>query len=509
VDSSKSERELGYGRWGYALIWAVCVVRWVYLASGRIELSEDEAYQWLWSKHWALSYYSKPPLIAWSHGLGTALWGDVEFGLRFLSPLLTALGLTVLLCFLSREACPRAGFWLVMAATVTPLLGVGAILMTVDPLNVFFWTLAMVAGYYALQRDCWKWWGLAGLAMGFGFLSKYTALFQWLSFAICLVSSAEAKRAWRRPGLYLALGIQALFFLPVLWWNHHHGWITLTHLHERAGLDRAWTFTTRFLVDFLVVEPLLLHPLFFAGMVGAALFVMRKPPRRALETYLLIMGAPIFLFYLVYTLRARVQPNWIAPSILPLLALMAVYWERRDREGAKWVGLAGKIGVAALILPLMLAHDTDLIAKFTGIALPAKADPLRRLRGWSEMARLVDTEKRRLEADGAPWFVIGEHYGTTSLLSFYTPGARGKESSERGIFFRSSDVPLNQFYFWPGYRDRKGQNALFVQQVKEPHEPPPSLVAEFEAVTDLGVREVLYGGRVFHRIQLFACRRLQ
>ena len=26
--------------------------------------SEDEAYQWLWSKHLALSYYSKPPMIA-------------------------------------------------------------------------------------------------------------------------------------------------------------------------------------------------------------------------------------------------------------------------------------------------------------------------------------------------------------------------------------------------------------------------------------------------------------
>jgi hypothetical protein len=35
-----------------------------HLASGIIELSEDEAYQWVWSKHLAMSYYSKPPMIA-------------------------------------------------------------------------------------------------------------------------------------------------------------------------------------------------------------------------------------------------------------------------------------------------------------------------------------------------------------------------------------------------------------------------------------------------------------
>ena len=40
------------------------IASWGYLASGTIQLSQDEAYQWVWSKHLALSYYSKPPGIA-------------------------------------------------------------------------------------------------------------------------------------------------------------------------------------------------------------------------------------------------------------------------------------------------------------------------------------------------------------------------------------------------------------------------------------------------------------
>jgi len=56
-------------RWmmlGYVLIVASFVVQLVYLSAGKIELSEDEAYQWTWSKHLALSYYSKPPFIAYA-----------------------------------------------------------------------------------------------------------------------------------------------------------------------------------------------------------------------------------------------------------------------------------------------------------------------------------------------------------------------------------------------------------------------------------------------------------
>jgi 4-amino-4-deoxy-L-arabinose transferase-like glycosyltransferase len=57
--------EQSYLRLGYLVIGAVLLGRLLYLASGKIELSEDEAYQWLWSKHLALSYYSKPPMIAY------------------------------------------------------------------------------------------------------------------------------------------------------------------------------------------------------------------------------------------------------------------------------------------------------------------------------------------------------------------------------------------------------------------------------------------------------------
>ncbi len=138
-------------RLGYIWIALGLLARLVYIASGTIQLSEDEAYQWLWSKHLALSYYSKPPLIAYTQFLGTLMWGDTAFGVRFFSPVIAAVIGLLMLRFFAREVNARAGFFLLLIITATPLMSVGAVLMTIDPLSVLFWTAAMLAGWRAVQ----------------------------------------------------------------------------------------------------------------------------------------------------------------------------------------------------------------------------------------------------------------------------------------------------------------------------------------------------------------------
>ena len=140
-------------------------------------MSQDEAYQWVWSKHPALSYYSKPPAIAFIQFARTSIFGDTAFGVRFFSPLFAAVTSLLLLRFLAREVGARLSFWLLLVATATPLLGLGTILMTVDPPLVLCWTWAMIAGWRAAQPDGkTRDWLVVGLAMGLGFLCKYTAV---------------------------------------------------------------------------------------------------------------------------------------------------------------------------------------------------------------------------------------------------------------------------------------------------------------------------------------------
>src|SRR5215469_10179488 len=120
--------------WGYLLIGGLLIWRLYYIASGLIEVSQDEALFWLQSKHLALSYYSKPPMTALTILLGTSLFGSNDLGVRFFAPVISAILGMVCLRFCARELNARAGFALALITSATPLLLVGSCLMTIDPL---------------------------------------------------------------------------------------------------------------------------------------------------------------------------------------------------------------------------------------------------------------------------------------------------------------------------------------------------------------------------------------
>lgn len=501
------------------------------MAGDIIQLSEDEAYQWLWSKRPALSYYSKPPLIAWSHWVSTHLWGDTHFGVRFFAPLIGAvLGLTLLRFLAGWIGARGAVLFLLMVAT-TPLLAVGSTLMTVDPWNVLFWTLAMIAGWRASgaegrTRD-WLW---VGLWMGLGSLSKYTALIQWLSWIVWFAIWPPARAHLRRPGPYLALVVNAVCLLPPLIWNWQHDWVTVRHVAEDANVGQPWHFTLRYLGEFLAGEAALWNPIWFAAMLAAAVGVLRQYRDEPRLLYLLSMGAPVFLIYLAWTLHSRVMLNWIAPSILPLLAMTALYWHLRRPTWRPWHRRAYGIGLGLGLLMLLPMHDSRLIPRATGLVLPLSLDPLHRVRGWRETAELANRERQKLLAEGRPVILIGDHYGITSLMTFYLPEARAGLPDQPIVYCLPTPRPKNQFWFWPGYEQLQGANAIFVQRLKvkvravdwlrsptdprwrwrkpEPRDPPPVLREQFDEVTSLGVFPAVWKGQPQQWVQLYACRNL-
>jgi 4-amino-4-deoxy-L-arabinose transferase-like glycosyltransferase/membrane-associated phospholipid phosphatase len=538
-------------RLGYVVIAAALFARLAFIASSTIELSKDEAYQWLWSKHLALSYYSKPPLIAYTQWLGTHLWGDTAFGVRFFAPVIGATLSLLLLRWMAKLADARTAFCLVLVLLATPLLGVGTTLLTIDPLLVMFWTIAMVLGWRALRQDgtTWHWLGV-GLAVGLAFLSKYTALYQIICFALFFAFRPAARVHLRRPGPWLALAMVGLCMVPVLVWNAQRGWVTLSHVSENASLHQRWRPTLHHLLEFTGAELGLLNPVFFVAALWAMLKFWKlqsesaspQPGRPASGgsepmLYLFCMGGPVFLGHWLYTLHSQVQPNWIAPAVVPMFCLMVLYWGHRWREGAR--GIIGWLrgGVILGLVVVVFAHEPELVGKVLGKPLPPDKDPLRRVRAWQATAEVVRAARARLLAEGKPVFVLVHHYGITGLLSFYLPEARPNPGRKPLVYSVLGPVAENQFFFWPEYRYRnlrKGENAIFVI---EGELPPYSMKAwfrsvltgelgplpgkpkpesflwpvpyEFGSVKDLGVFPVFYRGQIYRWIQLVECRNLR
>jgi hypothetical protein len=406
----------------------------------------------------------------------------------------------------------------------------------------------MIAGWRAIQPGAkiapWLW---TGLWMGLGFLSKYTELFQLVCWVVLFILWKPARAHLRKPGPYLALLVNLLCMTPVILWNQQHHWVTLSHVATNASANKPWHPSFSHIADFtsfLTVEGLLLNPIFYIATIWACFAfwrTMRHDPRLV---YFFSMGAPLFLIYLLFSFHSRILPNWIAPSILPLLCVAAIYWDTRWRLGVRALKAWLIAGLSIGFVAIAFLHETSLIQHLVGRPLPPKVDPLTRVRGYPEMAAVVADAREKVAAEGKPVFIIAGHYGTTGQLSFLIPEARTNVVADPLVYFQTSSNAVNQFYFWPGYEGiRTGQNAIYVRDLGLPplvkgslhnlfmdgwfflwlkgepmghlirEEPDPKhipeiLQQEFDSVKNLGAFPIYYRGRVFHYIQLIECRNL-
>ena len=526
------ESEIEWLHLGYVVIAFGLVARLIYLASGLIGLSEDEAYQWLWSKHLALSYFSKPLGIAFIQRAGTLIGGDTNFGVRFFSPIFAAILSFIVLRFLARETGARTAFWMLIVTLATPLLVAGSVLMTVDSPLVLCWMWAVIAGWRAVQADGkTRDWLVVGLAMGLGFLCKQSEPYQIVCWGIFFALQPSARIHLRKPGPWLALFLFSLFTLPFIIWNARHGWITIHHVGDNAGMNHQWHPTLEYFTDFIGAEFGLLNPVFFIAAIWAAMAFWKRRREKPLWLFLFCMSVPVLLGHLAYSFHSRILPNWIAPTVPPLFCLMAMFWHERQRVIKPFL----TTGLALGIILSAFMYDTDLIGKIIA-KLPGDVDISHRLgRGYPEAASLIENEREKFDPDS---FIIADRYGTTGLYTFYSLPARAAAILGRPLVYCEwSDHPANQFYLWPEYNyleTRQGQNAIYVRRLDPyklehgwiwkwlrhrefdyrdipPLQPaPPDITSHFETVTNLGLFEVkIRDGRIFQRVQIYGCYHLK
>ena len=142
----------------WLFVAALTAIRFSLLAT--TDLSFDEAHYWMWSERLAPAYFSKGPGVAFAIRAGTDLLGANEFGVRFFSPILAA-GTSLLMFYLARRLFgANAGLWGVIALNAIPIFNIGAFLMTIDALSVFFWLGAMFTFWLAVEKSphfSWYW----------------------------------------------------------------------------------------------------------------------------------------------------------------------------------------------------------------------------------------------------------------------------------------------------------------------------------------------------------------
>jgi 4-amino-4-deoxy-L-arabinose transferase-like glycosyltransferase len=491
-------------RWAYwtlgGFLLVVSGLRLWYLQQGYLELSPDEAHYWEWSRRLDWSYYSKGPFVAYLIALSTALGGATELFVRLPAVVLSA-GTTICVFGLVKDLFHDARLALATAMLlhIIPLFAAGALLMTIDPPLVFFWTLMLWLVYRAVSEARPVCWYGAGIALACGLLSKYAMGFLLVSLFLFLATSPRHRGWLRRKEPYLMMAIGLIGFSPVVLWNLRHSAVSLKHVMGQAemhqGLPSHLSLDT--FGEFLGSQALALSPLLFVWMLVAMVVSLREGLRRQDERWLYLFWgwAPTFGLVLLLSLRQKVQANWAAPAYITALMATVAYVACRWKMGH--TGRSGRIRLAGAGLAILLGlgmtvalHEPTLFAR---LGFTPSADPFGRLKGWRALARGVDS--LALEMPNPP-FLLSDRYQISSELAFYATGQPHTYNVNLGR-------RLNQYDLWDGLPTLVGQDAIYVQP--EGAELPQTLRAAFQTC-DAGQAVIIEEqGRELKRFYLFRC----
>ena len=347
------------GRWATALIAAAFLLRLAFVATGQLNLVQDEAQYWDWTRHLQLTYYSKGGLIAWLIWASTRVFGDTELGVRFPSILGLALAQGVLYLGVSRLFhSGRTALATVFVFTTMPLFMALGVLMTTDNAFVVCWAAALFCLYAASVPELRRtrpWW-LAGLALslGVGILAKYTMLgFPCLAVAywLGLRLRGMAPRGLLAGILLATAAGLALGFLPTFLWNVQNDFVGYKHvLHligvsgERAGhLVRFDQFPVFLGSQAGLATPWWLAFLFWGCWLALLRYLGRDVPgwlpdaRQSL--LLLLFCLPVWGFFFLWSFHAKVLANWSTVSYVAGAVLAAAVLDRLLRLGSgAWAG---------------------------------------------------------------------------------------------------------------------------------------------------------------------------
>ncbi len=423
---------MNWKAFGTLLISYTILLRLVYL--GNIELIQEEAYYWNYSRHMAAGYLDHPPVIALLIGLGTEIFGNNEFGVRlgaFLCWFVTAFfSYRLARKIFNSDTAFRA---VVLVASLPIFFGV-ALVNTPDAPLIACWSGALYFFYRALVRQESAAWYGAGISLGIGLAAKYTIILLGPAVILFMLADASARRWFFKPQPYIAALLALAVFSPVIWWNYQQHWVSFL-FQSRGRVEDVSKFSTHLL---LIGALILLTP---TGFLGAATGMLSRRRRFAGKTnprpgsdgedsrgffFCLLMTLVPLSIFILFSLTKEIKLNWTGPIWLATLPFIAFGMARstgglQQRIARLWPGT---------LIAVMIAYGALL--HYCTFGLPGTTfakSPF--LNGWDDLARQVNTLVRNATT---PLLVVGmDKYKIASGLAFYRNKINGHEESPAAV----------------------------------------------------------------------------
>ncbi|MFW5999011.1 MAG: ArnT family glycosyltransferase [Halanaerobiaceae bacterium] len=433
--------------------------------STAVPISGDEAYHWEWSRHLDWGYYDHPPMVGWIIALaryvGSIIGGTELFWTR-LPALLSVTGIMIIVFSLITQFTKsyKLGFYSIIIMIATPLFSLGANIINTDLPLLFFWGITLYFIYQIIFNDRENYWYLAGISLGFAFLSKFYSILLVPGLFVFLFLSRKDRHWLKRKELYIFLVTAGLIYLPNLIWNINHEWATfyfnLSSRHEtQFGLK---SFFSSVLGQMGVIGPVLFLFL-ISGLVSSGRRGIKGKDRKAL--FLFSFSLVVFLFFSLIGLFRSTGAHWPAMGYISLVPAF-VYGFQDNLRNIKWKSGLWWLFHLGLVLSLIMTVIIHLLPvyaylipdNFNLLGNEVKVDhsDLGPIYGWEEIGDHLVSLQQETEEEV---FFISPSYAFSSMVSFNTPGKPFVR------LFGSSSVYGQNYEYWNNFEKLQGQDAIF------------------------------------------------
>ena len=462
----------------FSVLMLITVARTVALFITPLGLGVEEAQYWLWSQNPSFGYFTKPPLIAWIIGFSHGVFGHYEWAVR-LPACWCHFAISVTLwkatewLYGQKAGKIAALLWISLPATA-----LGSFLISTDTPLLFCLSLAILAisGAASLRIKNTQAMVLAGAAVGAGLLAKYAAIYMIFGLLLIWLSQPfQTKLKITGVSLLIALIVTLIMVSPNLYWNLSNNFSTVRHLAHNANIT-SFNFNLYNTAEFLVGQIAVVGPITFALMLSVVIFFIKNSHGR----WLVCLAAPSIIVITIQSLSSNANANWAMASYPPLVVWLAGWLSEEKSLGNKIPQLIRyRLAMITIILnfAISLCFIVVSITGSLGIFAP-KSDPLKRLRGWKNLAMDIRHELQGYETNR----IIADRRNAAAILNWHFYKQKVK------IMVHDHDeIPTNYFEANYGWDPQIGSKLLVLSDNKN---PPQNLNIQWQGLPETSINKI-------------------
>lgn len=386
----------------FFFIFIILLIRIVGLYFSPLEVQGDEAQYWYWSTYFDWGYYSKPPLVAWTIGLFTSIFGNSIFILKL--PSLLAHFLTSIVLFNLSKVFNRnteESLWLSITYLLFFAVSLSSNIISTDPFLLLFWSSSLLFFKICLNKKSIKNIILTSIFVALGFYAKYAMIYFFLSSAVLILFTNNKKELIK--SILIIFFFVLILISPHLYWVYSTNWVTFIHTGDNLNWN-ASLYNFEQLINFIVSQFFISTPII--------LFIFIKQfakTKKFIQSYSfeIAYSLPILVLITAQSFISRANANWSSVAFIgvTMIAVNVLY-----KNYKKIFLLNTALGLAVLILVSIF------------IINPPNISPFNKLQGMKDAAKEIQFLDESLNSD---YIVFDDRMNIAKFL-YYLPSKNKK-----------------------------------------------------------------------------------